>query len=110
MLMACQSKQQVETKNEFVEKDLRSEHKIDTTKLLIKEVIPDAQTAVDVALILAKKVYGKEKIEREKPYQVIKNGTFWTVCGSLPGSYYGGIFVVTLNAKNGEVVEFYHGK
>ncbi len=110
MLLACQSKQQVEVKNEYIEGYISSEYQIDTTKLLVKEVIPDAQTALDVALILAKKVYGKEQIEREKPYQVIKRGKYWTVGGSLPKYSVGGVFIVTLKAENGKVVEFYHGK
>ena len=66
--------------------------------------------AVATAFKAAVKVYGPQEIESERPLQALRSGPFWKVEGSLPPGYLGGVVEVTLNAKNGTVVDICHGK
>ena len=72
--------------------------------------VSDEQTAIDIAVKAWVPVYGKEKIEGEKPFQAnLKNG-IWKVTGSLPEGYDGGVAEAEISQKDGKVLRVIHGK
>ncbi len=72
--------------------------------------IADEKTAIDTALKIWIPIYGKETIEREKPYHAtLKNG-IWTVAGSLPEGMDGGVAMVNISQKDGRILKVIHGQ
>ena len=60
-------------------------------------------------------IYGKEQIDREKPYHAILMGAVWVVHGSMPNQeqgpvVLGGIAWATISKKNGKLLGMTHTK
>ena len=73
--------------------------------------ITKQETAMKIAEAILTETYGKDKIDSEKPFKVkIINDSLWNIEGSFNHIGYGGVFNITLSAKNGKVIEMYHGK
>ncbi len=76
-----------------------------------KNIIPDAETAAKVGIAILSSIYGKEDIEKEKPFEVeLVNDSVWYVRGSLPFGYVGGCGRITIQRMDGKVLYFDHGK
>ena len=68
------------------------------------------QTAIDIAVKEWIPIYGEEKIEVEKPYHAnLKNG-IWTVTGSLPEGWDGGVAEAQISQEDGKILRIIHGK
>lgn len=66
--------------------------------------------AVTAAFRAAANVYGRRLIESERPLKALRDGPLWKSEGSLLQRSDGGVVVVTLNAKDGTIVDICHGK
>jgi hypothetical protein len=79
-------------------------------------VVPDSETAGDLAEIILSKVYGKDIIEKEKPFTSLLVNGYWIVYGSLPLEadtnkvVFGGVAEIVIRKGNGEVINISHGK
>jgi len=72
--------------------------------------VPDAATAIKVAVAIWGPIFGEAKIANEKPYHaVLKEGT-WIVEGSLPEGYFGGVARAEISKEDGRIVSVSHGK
>ncbi|MCW3053820.1 MAG: hypothetical protein JWN14_2990 [Chthonomonadales bacterium] len=73
--------------------------------------VPDAETAIAIALAVWGPIYGKENIAREKPFTAtLKNG-IWRVQGSLPREYtHGGVAIAEISKKDGRILGVIHEK
>jgi NTF2 fold immunity protein len=72
--------------------------------------VPDEKAAIEIAVKAWVPIYGKEKIENEKPYHAsLKNG-IWKVTGSLPEGSDGGVAEATISQKDGRVLKIIHGQ
>jgi hypothetical protein len=81
--------------------------------------VPDSETAVKIAEAVLIPVYGKEKIESERPFKAtIENGV-WTVSGTLRCSdgkggtttmCVGGTAEVKLSKTDGRILKMIHYK
>jgi hypothetical protein len=69
----------------------------------------DKETAIEYAEIILFKVYGKEQIISEQPYNIYKAHGFWYIDGTLKEEL-GGTFEIIFNSKNGQVIRLCHGK
>ena len=83
---------------------------IKKNEILFDKVIPNKELAIKYAELILFNIYGKEKIENEKPYQVKLVYDYWIITGSLPEGYLGGTFEIIFNAKNGQIIKLIHGK
>lgn len=73
-------------------------------------VIPDKATAIKVAIAVWEPIYGAEQIAKEKPYRAtLANGT-WTVQGSLPKGWVGGVVLAEISKADGRILRISHGK
>ena len=86
-------------------------YNIDTTIAFygIKNVIPDAKTASDVAYPILIKYYDKETIDHEMPLRVTSFGSYWIISGTLH-SELGGTAEIIMNKENGTIVRLIHYK
>jgi len=73
-------------------------------------LIRTERDAILIAEPILFKTYGKKVIKNERPYHVILKDGFWQITGSLKKGWLGGVFLIIINSKNGEVVKLTHGK
>ena len=72
--------------------------------------VPDEKTAIEIAIKVWIPIYGKEKIENEKPYHANLENGIWRVTGSLPENSDGGVAEATISQKDGRVLKVIHGQ
>lgn len=72
--------------------------------------VPNEATAVSIAEAVLIPIYGREKIESEKPFHAkLASGT-WIVEGSLSQGMEGGVATVRLLKSDGRILSVIHGK
>ena len=82
-----------------------------TTNLLQGEIlINDKQTLIEIAEPILFRVYGKENIISERPYEIYLFGDYWIMNGTMPLSMKGGTFTIAINRKTCKVIGITHGK
>jgi hypothetical protein len=86
----------------------------DTTKIDILEknelLIKEEKTAISVAEPILFEIYGKSKIEDEKPYEAYLINNYWVIRGTLNRFSFGGTFSIVIDARNSKVIEIIHYK
>lgn len=86
----------------------------DTTKLAILDknelLIKEESTAISVAEPILFEIYGKSKIEDEKPYEAYLINNYWVIRGTLNRFSLGGTFSIVIDARNSKVIDIIHYK
>jgi hypothetical protein len=77
--------------------------------------VPDAETAIKIAVAVWSPIYGAEHIAGEKPYHATLKDGVWTVEGSLPESKHGrivvgGVALTRISQKDGCILKVIHGQ
>jgi len=72
--------------------------------------VPDKETAIKIALAIWVPIYGKQKIESEKPYSAILKKDIWYVSGSLSRGLVGGVAEAEISKDDGRIIRISHGK
>jgi len=70
----------------------------------------DKAEAIKIAVKEWERIFGKEKIDGEKPYQAILKDGIWYVSGSLPRGSKGGVAEAEIRKKDGLIISIKHGK
>ncbi len=91
----------------YVEQVKKNEHH---DVLKTREAVATKETAIALAVAVWTSIYGKEKIEKESPYQAIRVGDYWFVSGSLEKGWLGGTAEAVINATDGRFLNVSHGK
>jgi hypothetical protein len=73
-------------------------------------MVPDAQTAITIAVAVWMPLYGEKEIASEKPYQAVLTDGRWTVTGSLPKDRVGGVATAVIAKRDGRIITIYHTK
>ena len=72
--------------------------------------VPDAATAIAIAVAVWNPIYGKEHIEREKPFVARLEDGVWTVGGSLTKGMPGAVAEAEIAKDDGRILRVSHGK
>jgi NTF2 fold immunity protein len=72
--------------------------------------VPDATTAIKIAVAAWEPIYGVEHIARERPYHATLRGGVWIVTGSVPRGAMGGAALARISQKDGRVLFVTHYK
>ncbi len=72
-------------------------------------ILPDKESAIEYAEKILFRVYSKETIESQKPYETYLIDGYWVIFGTLHYDV-GGTFLIVINSKTGEVINIGHGK
>jgi hypothetical protein len=72
--------------------------------------VPDARTAIKIAVAVWEPIYGAEKIADEKPYRARLNKGVWIVEGSLPEGWIGGVALAEISKDDGRIIRVSHGQ
>lgn len=70
--------------------------------------VPDAETAIRIAEEVWFPMFGKDTIEKQKPYKVSLVDGFWFVEGTLPDNALGGTVHISISQDDGTVLRAYH--
>ncbi len=73
-------------------------------------MVPDAKTAVAIAIAVWNPVYGEKEIAAEKPFEAVLKSGKWTVTGSLPNGWDGGVATAIISKIDGRIIKIYHTK
>jgi NTF2 fold immunity protein len=74
-------------------------------------LVPNAETAIKIAVAVWEPIYGKESIERQKPYTATLANGVWYVEGSLPKEFIrGGVAIAEISKADGRTLRVSHGK
>lgn len=79
-------------------------------QILVDKVITDKETAIIIAETILFKIYGKDNIIEQRPYEINQIDNYWVLNGTLPQNMLGGTFLIILNSTNGQVIKLTHGK
>jgi hypothetical protein len=72
--------------------------------------IPNEKTAIKVAEAILSTIYGEKQITSERPFHAVLKDETWTIAGSLPKGWDGGVASIHLDKKTGAVISYIHGK
>ena len=72
--------------------------------------VPDAKTAIRIAVAVWSPIYGEAKIQKEKPFHASLAKGIWTVEGSLPKGSVGGVAEADISKQDGRILRISHGK
>lgn len=76
--------------------------------------VPDAETAIQIAVAVWSPIYGARKIQSEKPFHATLSHGIWTVTGSLPQKpgyiTHGGVAMARVTRADGRILQVIHGK
>jgi hypothetical protein len=73
-------------------------------------IVPDAKTAIAIAVAVWNPVYGEKEIASEKPYSAVLQNGRWTVTSSVRKGWVGGAATAVISKIDGRVVKIYHTK
>ncbi len=73
--------------------------------------VPDQETAINIAVAVWTPIYGRDQIEKEKPYKAVLKDGIWYISGSLPtGAVKGGVAEAEIAKNDGRIIRITHGK
>jgi len=74
--------------------------------------VPDAATAIRIAVAVWVPIYGENVIDLEKPYIATLKGDVWTVVGTFhcKGNCVGGVALAEISKQNGTILRVIHGE
>jgi hypothetical protein len=72
--------------------------------------VPNKGTAVRIAVAVWVPIYGEKQIQGERPYNATLKKGVWTVTGSLPKGWVGGVALAEISKRDGRILRVSHGK
>jgi hypothetical protein len=72
--------------------------------------VPDAATAIRIAVAVWEPIYGRKQIQREKPFHAELRHGVWRVYGYLSPNTPGGVAEADISQKDGKVLRVIHGE
>ena len=72
--------------------------------------VPDAETAIKIAVAVWEPIYGRQQIRRNKPFRATLRGGVWMVRGSLPSGAVGGVAEADISMRDGRVLRVIHSR
>src|SRR6266850_2616183 len=75
-----------------------------------KGFVPDEKTAIRIAEAVLSPIYGEDKIRNEKPFVASLKRGVWTVQGSLPKGWAGGVAIAEISKSDGRILRVSHGR
>jgi hypothetical protein len=82
-------------------------HNVISNKTIL---LKDKETAIMIAETILFKIYGKENIVGERPYEVYNIDNYWVIIGTLPKGYDGGTFFIAIDSHDCKIIRITHGK
>ncbi len=75
-----------------------------------KGFVPDEKTAICIAIAVWSPIYGEKEIRSERPFKATLKDGVWTVEGSLPKGWRGGVAVAEIAKDDGRILRVSHSR
>jgi hypothetical protein len=73
--------------------------------------VPNAKTAIKIAVAVWEPIYGEKQIAREKPYRAsLDTNGVWVIESSLPQGMDGGVAIAEIAKDDGRILRVSHGE
>ena len=72
-------------------------------------LIDDKETALSIAEVILFKIYGKEEMKKQKPFEIYKDQSHWIIMGTLPNTAFGSTALCILDSRNAKIVKVHYG-
>jgi hypothetical protein len=72
--------------------------------------VPDAVTAAKIAEAVWLPIYGKDRIEKQKPFKAELIDETWHISGHLPEQRLGGVAIAEIDKRSGKILRVSHGE
>ena len=75
--------------------------------------VPDSKTAIAIAIAVLSPIYGRDTIEKERPFKATLENGVWFVEGSLPWAWLGavgGVAEAEISQKDTRILRVSHSK
>lgn len=82
----------------------------DKTKEVNSILVDNPTLAVEIGIAYLSDIYGKETINGEYPFDVVKFQHSWLIMGTLPKGHYGGTGQIQISAYDAKVKFYIHEK
>jgi hypothetical protein len=79
-------------------------------KLPSQGIVPDEGTAVKIAEAVFSPIFGEDEVNKYLPYHAQLMDGIWTVYGTLAPGSRGGTPQMTIQKKDGRVIEVWHSQ
>jgi hypothetical protein len=73
-------------------------------------LIPTAELAFRIAEAVLVQIYGREKIEKEKPFSINLENDVWIIEGHLDKELLGGVAYMEIQKNDGKILKVIHTK
>lgn len=73
-----------------------------------KPILTEKENVIAFAEIILFDIYGKEQIEKQKPYDVFEMDEYWLITGTLDKEKVGGTFLIIIDSRNCEIIRLTH--
>lgn len=67
-------------------------------------LVPDKETAIKIAEAVLFRLYGKEEIVWQRPYEVKLENDVWFISGTMKHEMMGTVFNIAISRQTGEIV------
>ena len=74
------------------------------------KIIQDSVSAVKIAETILFRIYRKDNIIRQQPYEIHHIKNYWYLSGTLPKKTIGGTFLIIIDDRNSQIIKITHGK
>jgi hypothetical protein len=74
--------------------------------------VPDETTAIAIAEAVWLPIYGKETLDKERPFQAVLRNDVWTITGTFHAptkDARGGVLVAEISRADGRIIRVSHG-
>ena len=85
----------------------KSQHNVIDNKTII---IKDSLTAINIVEPILFSIYGKDKITKQRPYEIYFIDNYWLITGTLPKEKVGGTFLIIVDSRDSRIIKITHGK
>ena len=82
----------------------------DKTKEVNSIFVDNPTLAAEIGIAYLSDIYGKETINGEYPFEVVKFKHSWLIMGTLPKGHYGGTGQIQISAYDAKVKFYIHEK
>lgn len=72
--------------------------------------VPNQETAIRIAIAIWEPIYGREQIEKQRPFHAQLIDEVWHVEGSIKADSLGGVAMAEISKKDGKILLVSHGK
>jgi hypothetical protein len=96
---------------DYAKQELKSALQNPTEKQILADtLIKDKETAIQISEAILFKIYGKDNITAQRPYETNFIDGYWILNGTLQKDILGGTYLIIINSTNGQIIKLTHGK